>query len=123
VRCVVVADDNPGMTEALKGFLRRYGWNVLTASDGVAALELVRRDRPAVALIDIGLPKMDGLEVARRIRIDGLACRLVAMSGFGTARDRDLSKQAGFELHLVKPVAPHVLRAALEERAPVEAQP
>jgi DNA-binding response OmpR family regulator len=114
---VVVADDNLGMTEALRGFLNRCGWEVITADDGLAALELVRRLRPAVALIDIGLPKLDGLEVARRIRVDGVACRLVAMSGFGTAQDRDRSRQAGFDLHLVKPIAPDVLRAALEDRS------
>ena len=110
----MVADDSPGMTAGVAGFLRRFGWEVTAACDGLAALALVRSVRPAVALIDIGLPKMDGLEVARRIRAEGLGCHLVAMSGFGTDADRHRSLDAGFAVHLVKPIAPAVLSAALE---------
>ncbi|MFL5306912.1 MAG: response regulator [Polyangia bacterium] len=110
----MVADDSPGMTAAIRSFLRRFGWEVLAASDGLTALELVRSAQPAVALIDIGLPQLDGLEVARRIRADGLLCHLVAMSGHGTSADRDRSLQAGFAVHLVKPIPPAVLSAALD---------
>jgi len=110
----VVADDSPGMTAAIRGFLRRFGWDVVAAGDGLSALELVRSVRPPVALIDIGLPKLDGLEVARRIRAEGLGCHLVAMSGYGTDADRDRSLQAGFAVHLVKPIPPPVLSATLE---------
>lgn len=98
----------------MRGFLRRFGWEVTAALDGLAALDLVRSVRPAVALIDIGLPKLDGLEVARRIRAEGLGCHLVAMSGFGTDADRSRSLDAGFAVHLVKPIAPAVLSATLE---------
>jgi CheY-like chemotaxis protein len=114
VRRIVVADDNPGLTSALQVFLGRCGWEVTTAGNGLEALELVRTVRPAAVLIDIRLPKLDGLEVARRIRAEGIACHLVAMSGFGTADDRDRSRQAGFAVHLVKPIPPTVLSAALE---------
>jgi CheY-like chemotaxis protein len=114
MRCVVVADDNPAMTTALRIFLRRCGWDVIAVHDGQAAVTAICQTRPSVALVDIGLPKLDGLEVARRIRADGPACRLVAMSGFGAASDRDRSHRAGFDLHLVKPIDPTVLRSALE---------
>ncbi len=109
-----MADDSPGMTAALGRFLARFGWEVAAACDGLAALDLVRSLKPAVALIDIGLPKLDGLEVARRIRLEGLGCHLVAMSGFGTEADRNRSLEAGFAIHLVKPIAPAVLSATLE---------
>jgi two-component system CheB/CheR fusion protein len=103
------------MTMALHTVLRRWGWDVIVAHDGLAAISAIRSARPTVALIDIGLPKLDGLEVARRIRADGSApvSRLVALSGFGGTLDRDRSRQAGFDLHLVKPVEPDLLRAAL----------
>ncbi|HXJ23399.1 MAG TPA: response regulator [Polyangia bacterium] len=114
MRSVVVADDNREMTMAVRLLLSRFGWNVIAAYDGVTALDAIRTSGAAVALVDIGLPKLDGLEVAKQIRADGSACRLVAMSGFGEARDRDLALGAGFDLHLVKPIEPAVLRAALE---------
>ena len=110
---VVVADDNPSMTMALHTVLRRWGWDVIVAHDGLAAVAAIRSARPTVALIDIGLPKLDGLAVARRIRADDRDARLVALSGFGGTLDRDRSRQAGFDLHLVKPVEPELLRAAL----------
>jgi CheY-like chemotaxis protein len=117
MRSVVVADDNREMTTAVSLFLRRCGWNVIAAHDGVAALDAIRQSQAPVALVDIGLPGLDGLEVARRIRAEGSACRLIAISGFGEGRDRDRSLQAGFDVHLVKPIEPAVLQAALEEPA------
>jgi len=115
MRSVVVADDNREMTLAVGLFLRRCGWSVVAAHDGLAALELIRQSQAPVALVDIGLPGLDGLEVARRVRADGSACRLIAMSGFGEGRDHHRSLRAGFEIHLVKPIEPAVLQAALEE--------
>jgi CheY-like chemotaxis protein len=111
---VVVADDNPSMTGALKVILEIWGWEVIVANDGMAAVTAVRQARPAVALIDIGLPKLDGLEVARLLRAEGVAPRLlVALSGYGEERDRRRSRQAGFDTHLVKPIEPEVLRTTL----------
>jgi CheY-like chemotaxis protein len=112
---VVVADDNPSMTGALKVILEIWGWDVVVASDGVAAVNAVREARPAVAVIDIGLPRLDGLEVARLLRAQGAAPPLmVALSGYGEERDRRRSRQAGFDAHLVKPIDPEVLRTTLE---------
>ncbi len=111
---VVVADDNPAMTAALKVVLQIWGWDVLVAHDGTTAVEAIRASRPALALIDIGLPDLDGLEVARALRALGAAPRLmIALSGYGEERDVIASHQAGFDRHLVKPVDPEVLRGAI----------
>lgn len=111
---VVVADDNPSMTRALKVVLELWGWDVSVAHDGLAAVEMIRASHPAVALIDIGLPDLNGLEVARVLHAEGLAPPLlVALSGYGEEGDRRRSRQAGFHQHLVKPVDPETLRAML----------
>jgi signal transduction histidine kinase len=113
VNRVVIADDNPAMTTALSILLRRWGWDVVVTHDGPTAVAAIRDNRPELALIDIGLPRLDGLEVARCVRADKLACRLVAISGFDGPSDREQSSQAGFDTHLVKPVLPDKLRAAI----------
>ena len=111
---VVVADDNPAMTAALKVVLQIWGWDVLVAHDGMTAVEAIRASRPALALIDIGLPDLDGLEVARVLHAQGAAPRLmIALSGYGEERDLLASRQAGFDRHLVKPVDPEVLRRTI----------
>src|SRR5262245_15568984 len=111
---VVVADDNPSMTRALQVVLELWGWDVSIAHDGWTAIEAIRATRPAVALIDIGLPELSGLEVARFLRAEGAAPPLmVALSGYGEEQDRRRSQEAGFDRHLVKPVDPEILRALL----------
>lgn len=111
----MVADDNPSMTRALKVVLELWGWEVSVAHDGLAAIEAIREIRPTVALIDIGLPELNGLEVARVLRAEGLAPPLlVALSGYGEEGDRRRSSEAGFDRHLVKPVDPETLRAMLK---------
>ena len=111
---VVVADDNPAMTAALKVVLQIWGWDVLVAHDGMTAVEAIRASRPALALIDIGLPDLDGLEVARVLRAQGAAPRLmIALSGYGEETDLLASRQAGFDRHLVKPVDPELLRRTI----------
>jgi CheY-like chemotaxis protein len=108
---VVVADDNPAMTSVLSLALRMWGFDVVVAHDGVAAIESIRKEHPAVALIDIGLPGLTGLEVARVVRATGAGPLLmVALSGYGEEQDRLRSREAGFDRHLVKPVDPEVLR-------------
>jgi CheY-like chemotaxis protein len=108
---VVVADDNPAMTSVLSLALRMWGFDVVVAHDGLEAIESIRNERPAVALIDIGLPGLNGLEVARVVRATCVAPRLlVALSGYGEEQDRVRSREAGFDKHLVKPVDPEVLR-------------
>jgi DNA-binding response OmpR family regulator len=111
---VVVADDNASMATALRVVLERWGWDVVVAYDGLSAVAAIRETSPAVALIDIGLPLLDGLGVARAVRREGPApLTLVALSGYGGEHDRLLSRQAGFDNHLVKPIDPSVLRAAM----------
>jgi PAS domain S-box-containing protein len=113
---VLVVDDNPDATESMAMLLGLWGHDVTTAKDGAAALAAARREHPQVVLLDIGLPGMDGYEVARRIRADAETKRavLVAMTGYGQAEDRQRAHATGFALHLVKPVEPEALRRALE---------
>jgi PAS domain S-box-containing protein len=113
---VLVVDDNQDATESLSMLLGLWGHDVTTAKDGAAALDSARREHPDVILLDIGLPGIDGYEVARRIRAaeDTKRTVLVAMTGYGQAEDRQRAHEAGFALHLVKPVEPDALRRALE---------
>ena len=88
---------------------------VLIAHDGSGAIEEAARSRPDVILLDLGLPGMSGYDVARRLRVmrelDGV--RLVALTGYGTESDRQKSRDAGFDVHLTKPVDPQALDAVL----------
>jgi CheY-like chemotaxis protein len=103
---VLCVDDDPDIAEALAQLLRDLGHEVRVAHGGAEALALAEGYRPEVVLLDIGLPDMDGYEVARRLRRQpGLeATRLVAVSGYGREEDRRQSRAAGIEHHLVKPV-------------------
>ena len=105
---VLVVDDNLDVADALADFLIETGIEVQVAADGAAALDTVSKFRPHVVLVDIGLPIMDGYEVARRIRdIPGLqGIAFVAVTGYGQDADRLRSQSAGFLEHLVKPVNP-----------------
>jgi CheY-like chemotaxis protein len=90
---------------------------VVSAAGGPQALELVSSTTPEVALIDIGLPVMDGYEVARRLRKQfGKRIFLVALTGYGQARDQRNAVAAGFDVHVVKPCPPRVLRHLIAER-------
>jgi PAS domain S-box-containing protein len=104
-RRVLVVDDNADAAEMLCMALQHFGHEVLIASDGEQALRLVDDFHPDVAVLDIGLPGMDGYELARRLRARGLDhCLLVAVTGYGQDDDRTRTHEAGFDLHLVKPV-------------------
>jgi CheY-like chemotaxis protein len=114
---VLVVDDNADVADALAMLLEVLGCRVATAATGAEALEHARRSRPRLALLDIGLPDMDGLELARRLRAehpDPAALRLVAISGYGHEEARQRSREAGFDLHLPKPVSPDDLRALID---------
>jgi CheY-like chemotaxis protein len=103
VRRILVVDDNDDAALSLKKALERLGYAVAIAHDGPAALRAAAVFEPEIALLDIGLPVMDGYELARRLR----ALRplhLVALSGYGQEADRRRSAEAGFEVHLTKPV-------------------
>jgi signal transduction histidine kinase/ActR/RegA family two-component response regulator len=103
---ILVVDDNVDSAQTLAMLLEASGHDVRTAHDGPAALEAALDYRPAVALLDIGLPGLDGFEVAARIRqqIGSHNIMLVAMTGYGLEKDRQRSQEAGFDHHLVKPV-------------------
>lgn len=107
-RRILVVDDNADAADSLAVLLGIWGHAVEIAHDGVAALQLARRFDPELVFLDIGLPEMNGYEVARRLRQEaGLArAKLIALSGYGAEGDHLRSKEAGFDLHLVKPVDP-----------------
>ena len=105
-RRILVVDDNADAAEMLGALLQTLGYDVALAIDGAAALDIARGFAPHVALLDIGLPVMDGYEVARQLR-QLEPCRdtlLIAISGYGQPGDRERSRLAGFAHHLVKPV-------------------
>ncbi|HZU34709.1 MAG TPA: ATP-binding protein, partial [Gemmataceae bacterium] len=114
-RHVLLVDDNQDAVETLAKLLRLDGHEVRTAYDGPTALGLARTRPPDVVLLDISLPGMDGFEVARRLRQDlGLKqALLVALTGYGHEEDRRRSRQAGFNVHLVKPVDVRALESLL----------
>ena len=115
---VLVVDDNADVAEALAMLLEVLGNQVRTAASGAEALELAERECPRVALLDIGLPDMDGLELAQRLRErypDRDRLLLVAVSGYGHAEARARSLAAGFDRHLSKPVDRQTLQALLAE--------
>jgi two-component system CheB/CheR fusion protein len=116
-RRILVVDDNQNNATSLGVLLRTMGQDVDEAYDGLTALELARRHRPDVILLDIGLPGLDGYEVARRCRRekDLEQTMLVAMTGYGKEEDRRRSQEAGFNVHLVKPVNWEDLRLLLSQ--------
>jgi signal transduction histidine kinase len=116
-RRILVVDDNQDSALSLAMLLRLSGNEVVTAHDGPTALALASGFRPELALLDIGLPGMDGYELARRLReLPGLTgLRLAALTGYGSDEDRRRSRTAGFNLHLVKPVEMEALQALLAD--------
>jgi K+-sensing histidine kinase KdpD len=112
---VLVVEDNRDAREMLRSLLELSGHEVHEAEDGHQALDIATRVETDVALIDIGLPGLDGYEVARRLKAQGRPARLVALTGYGQLDDRRRSIDAGFDAHLVKPVDLERLLRALGE--------
>ena len=113
---ILVADDNRANRDALASLLEAAGYSVLLASDGAEALEMARERRPDVVISDVLMPRMDGYELARRLRESqdlASGARLIAVTGYGQDADRERSRQAGFDSHLVKPVNLDVLSDAV----------
>jgi CheY-like chemotaxis protein len=111
---VLVVDDSVDSADTLAELLRIWGHEVCTAHDGPQALAVAREKKPDIVLLDIGLPEMDGYEVARQLRAEGLGGRLlIALTGYSGDGDRDLAKQAGFDRHLIKPIEPEALQKLL----------
>jgi CheY-like chemotaxis protein len=105
-RRILVVDDNRDSADSLAMMLKLLGHDVATAHDGLAAVERVRAFQPDVALLDLGMPKLNGYDAARRIRQQpwGQGLVLIALTGWGQEEDMQRSQEAGFDYHLVKPV-------------------
>jgi PAS domain S-box-containing protein len=110
-RRIMLVDDNVDGAETLARLLGAHGHEVRVFHEPIAALAAVRDFRPDLAVLDIGLPVLDGYELARRMRplLDGHPCRMIALTGYGQEADKARSGQAGFERHLVKPVNPDLV--------------
>ncbi|HET6725084.1 MAG TPA: ATP-binding protein [Gammaproteobacteria bacterium] len=122
---ILIVDDYVDAADSIAELLQMAGYETRVAYDGVAALEAAAEFKPAVALIDIGLPVMDGYEVARRLReTPGLErLSLVALTGYGQESDRQRAREAGFLEHVVKPIDPLRLGSLIEEVAANNGKP
>jgi len=117
-REILIVEDNADARETLQHLLELAGHTVRTAGDGVAGLQAILTARPDIALVDIGLPLMDGYEVARRARAaEGAHTLLVAVTGYGLPEDRERALAAGFDAHVVKPVDTQALEELLASAA------
>ena len=118
-RRVLVVDDNRDAADAMAVLLSVDGHEISTAYDGTTALASAAKSLPEVVLLDIGLPDVTGYEVARRLRAldGGDRITIVAISGWGQARDKQLAFDSGFDAHLTKPADPSQVRALLADRA------
>ena len=116
---LLIVDDNEDTATGLSRLLGRRGYEVRLAHHGTEALESARTFLPGIILLDIGLPGMDGYEVARLLRAEaaGAGALIVAVSGYGQEEDRARSRASGFDHHLVKPVDFDELRNILLDRA------
>jgi CheY-like chemotaxis protein len=103
---ILIVDDNADAAELLAESLRTLGHTTYVAYDGPSAIEAAQLFLPDVALLDLGLPVMDGFELAQRLRADQnfASIRLVAVTGYGTDADRQRTRKAGFDAHMVKPI-------------------
>ena len=112
---VLVVDDNVDAAQLLFEALGMLGYTACIAHDGPSGLQAAIEFKPDVAFLDIGLPVMDGYELARRLRDWSSAVHLIAITGYGQDSDRRRSREAGFEQHLVKPLDLKRFRAILDE--------
>ena len=120
-RRVLVVEDSPDMLTSWLLLLELWGHEACSVADGYEAVEMARSFRPDIVLLDIGLPGLDGWEVARRIRQQaGQPPLMIAVTGYGRDADRRRSREVGIDHHLVKPVDPETLEALL---APAEERP
>ena len=119
-RKVLLIDDNDDLRQTLAAALSIQGHEVSEAADGKTAVRLAGELRPDVAIVDIGLPEIDGYEVARQLKAnaDTARIRLVALTGYGQQEDKQKAVEAGFDEHLTKPVDPEALEIAMGSIAP-----
>jgi CheY-like chemotaxis protein/two-component sensor histidine kinase len=122
-RRILVVDDNRDAADTLAELVRMLGHEAATAFDGPGALSAARADPPDVVLCDIGLPGMDGYAVARALRAEmGARVRLVAVSGYAQAEDRERALDAGFDAHVAKPADPERIAQVLDGGEPPGAE-
>jgi CheY-like chemotaxis protein len=112
---VLVVDDNKDAADLLSKLLMRLGAEVSVVNDGPSGLDLMRVVRPSAIFLDLGMPEMDGFEVARRVRRDPqmTGVTLIAVTGWGQEETRRRSLEAGFDQHLVKPVDFNALKTVM----------
>jgi CheY-like chemotaxis protein len=117
-RRVLIVEDNKDVADALELLLDSLGHETTVARDGWTALQMAEDFGPEVALVDIGIPGINGYELARMLRSDPrfASVQLIAMTGYGRDEDRDAARAAGFDAHLVKPAEMERLRSLLETR-------
>jgi len=121
-RSILVVEDQDDAREMLTLLLEAHGNNVFGAADGPTALDIIERERPDAALIDIGLPSMNGYEVARHVRShpELAAVYLVALTGYGTHDDVRAARDAGFDHHMTKPADPETIQRVLQNIGPTQ---
>ena len=113
-RSILIIEDHDDAREALRALLELEGHRVAAAATGPRGLEMATQHPPDIALVDIGLPEVDGYEVARRLRGLGARCPyLIALTGYGQPDDVKRAREAGFDAHLLKPVDPDALTSVL----------
>ena len=119
---VVLVEDNEDIVESMSEFLADLGHTVHTASDGRRGLEMILTEKPDVAIVDVGLPLLDGYQVAAEVRqqMGAAAPRMVAMTGYGQEADRRRARDAGFDRHLVKPAEMSEIIAVLKPKDSAE---
>ncbi len=121
---ILLADDDPSIADTLAPFLERAGYHVLTVSDGAAALDKIHSHRPALVILDVLMPRMDGREVLRRIRRENLWLPAILLTQVGESSERALALEEGADDYLNKPFDPHELlaraRAVLRRARPGE---
>ena len=119
---ILIVEDNHDTREMLRTTLEVWHHNVREAADGLTAIKVAQEFNPDIVLVDLGLPGLDGYEVCRRLRagLDQPGLRLIAITGYGQSQDAERAREAGFDAHLVKPVAPDRLMAmlAMKQRGP-----
>lgn len=114
---ILVVDDDKDAAESLAALLAHDGHAMSIAHDGESAIEMAERIEPDVIFLDIGLPKLNGYEAAKRLRSGALrGVTLIAVTGWGEIADRGRSSEAGFDHHLTKPIEPRDLSRILEAR-------
>ena len=110
---ILIIEDNVDSAEALSIIVNLMGHETFVAHDGIQGLETFNEVKPNVVLLDIGLPKLNGYEVAERLRAENPNLKLIALTGYGARADRERTLQVGFDVHLVKPVDVAALKKLL----------